>query len=189
MDTARRPDLAEALLAGFFMRMVRSVTRGVHTTGALRKGSVLLTLAAVSIVLLILAACGSGEEAPAGSSAAKAIDQAQDASQASASDSTPTGGESTEQVATATRFDQTQGASEVSLDDYLAICGGQAEATEWEEGVALRDLSSGLGQHIEILEALGPPLEVSDWHAATLAFGRAFKKTIDDYLEDPKGSV
>ena len=40
---------------------------------------------------------------------------------------------------------------------------------------------------MEIMESLEPPAEVSDWHDATLEFGRAFKKTIDDYLEDPKG--
>ena len=42
-------------------------------------------------------------------------------------------------------------------------------------------------QHIEIMESLDPPLEVSDWHDAGLAFQRAFKETVDDYLEDSQG--
>ena len=76
----------------------------------------------------------------------------------------------------------------MSLDEYLtAVCGGQAETTAWEEGVSIREISSGLGQHIEIMESLEPPSEVSDWHDAALAFQRAFKKTVDDYLEDSKG--
>ena len=37
------------------------------------------------------------------------------------------------------------------------------------------------------MESLEPPAAVSDWHDAGLAFQRAFKETVDDYLEDSKG--
>ncbi|MDE2824573.1 MAG: hypothetical protein OXK79_13815 [Chloroflexota bacterium] len=81
-------------------------------------------------------------------------------------------------------------ASRASLDEYLlAVCDGQAEWTAWEEGVSLRELSSGLGQFMEIMESLEPPSQVSDWHDATLAFGKTFKNTVDDYLEDSKGQT
>ncbi len=82
---------------------------------------------------------------------------------------------------------ETQDTARTSLDDYLMAVCGPSETTAWEEGVSLGKISSGLEQFMEILESLEPPSEVSDWHEATLGFGRAFKKNIDDYLEDPKG--
>ncbi len=100
----------------------------------------------------------------------------------------PTAGASSADSPTATPAAEAQDTARTSLDDYLlAVCDGQEEFADWEEGASLRELSSGLGQHIEIMESLDPPLEVSDWHDAGLAFQRAFQETVDDYLEDSQG--
>ena len=136
-----------------------------------------LTLLAVATILLILVACGGGEEAPSDTSTS-------DTPTATVAGDTPV-----DISPTATSVAESQDASRMSLDEYMAaaFCGSTEEGGDWEEGVSVKEISSGLAQVIEQGEALEPPAEVSDWHDASLAFGRAFKKTIDDYLEDPKG--
>ena len=124
------------------------------------------SLLALSLIVLALVACGGNEDAQA---------------------ETPAGDSPVADSPAPASTAEARGASRMSLDDYIMAVCGPTESTAWEEGVSLRELSSGLEQFMEIMEPLEPPSEVSDWHDATLAFGRAFKKAIDDYLEDPKG--
>lgn len=131
----------------------------------------LLTLLALPLIALAFVACGgNGETNGDGPSTT-------DVSETLSVDSFP-----------ATPVAEAQDASGASLDEYLmAVCGGQEELADWEEDVSLREISAGLEQHIEIMESLEPPAEVSDWHDAGLAFQNAFKQTVDHYLEDPQG--
>ena len=100
---------------------------------------------------------------------------------------TPAGNATPVDEPTATPVAEAQDTARTFLDDYLMAVCGPSETTAWEEGESIREISSGLGQHIELMESLEPPAEVSDWHEAGLAFQRAFKETVDDYLEDSKG--
>ena len=130
-----------------------------------------ITILGLTLIVLTLIACGGNGDTPGERPTATG------AGEASSADSS-----------TATPVVQAQDRSSASLDEYLmAVCEGQAGSTAWEEDGSIRELSSGLGQHIEILESLEPPVEVSDWHDAALAFQRAFKRNVDDYIEDSKG--
>ena len=147
------------------------------------------TILALSVILLTLAfvACGGNEEARENVPTATTAGETPGATSPTG---TAAGGTPRAASTAATPVAETPSASGVSLDEYLVtVCGGQAESTDWEEGESLRELSLGLRQFIETMESLGPPSEVSDWHDAGLEFQRAFKKTVDDYLEDPKGQT
>ena len=140
---------------------------------------------AVSVVLLTLVfvACGESEEAQVDVPTPAATGETSSATTPTADTADRTPGSASSAATPAAELPSISG---VSLDEYLmAVCGGQEELAAWEEDVSLRELSSGLEQHIGILESLEPPAEVSDWHDAGLAFQRAFKRTVDDYLEDP----
>ena len=103
------------------------------------------------------------------------------------SDTTPPEATPELEAPAATPVAEAEGDSRMSLEDYLLAVCGESEVGVWEEGVSLRELSSGLEMITEQMEALDPPAEVSGWHDAQLAFQGTFKQTIDDYLEDPRG--
>ena len=135
----------------------------------LRSGS-LLNLAAMVIVLFSLLACGEQTTPVADTPTATAA-----------------GGTPAATSPTATKVDEAQGTSRVSLDEYLRTACGQSELGVWEEGDSLKEISAGLEFISEQMSALVPPAEIAEWHDAQLAFASAFKKTIDDFFEDPKG--
>ena len=118
----------------------------------------LLTLVALSVILLTLVACGD-------SSTPSEVGTTEDTS----SESTPT----------STPADRVQDTSPKSLDDYLAICtGATAEPTETDS--TLEKFSAALEEFTEQLDAVNPPEEVADWHAAALVYQRAVKEALDD---------
>ena len=134
----------------------------------------ILMLAVALALPLALLACSS--DAPSASSPTAGGVASTPASEGAAATPTPTPTAEEPNV------------SRASLDEYLmAVCGDQVKLTDWEEGASLRKFSSDLEQHLETIESLEPPLEVSDWHIATLAYGRALKETIDDHIEDSTG--
>ena len=97
-----------------------------------------ITILGLTLIVLTLIACGGNGDTPGERPTATG------AGEASSADSS-----------TATPVVQAQDRSSASLDEYLmAVCEGQAGSTAWEEDGSIRELSSGLGQHIEILESL-----------------------------------
>ena len=147
---------------------------------------------APSVVLLamLFVACGGSEEDREDVPRATAAGESTAATSPSgeATGGTPESASPTATPAAGTQDTARTSTARTSFDDYLlAVCGGGEELLDWEEGESLRELSSGLGQHLEIMQSLDPPPEVSDWHDAGIAFERAFKMTVDEYLEDPKG--
>ena len=102
-------------------------------------------------------------------------------------DTTSSGVTPAADVPTATPVAKVEGASRMSVDDYLLAVCGETEVGAWEEGTSLRELASGLETITEYMGVLAPPAELSDWHDAQLAFQRTYKQTIDNYLNDPQG--
>ena len=137
-------------------------TRGgiARTAPARSRFYSLLALTALLVALLVLAACGGGEEVsedtPAASSAA-------DASAAAPTVAAPVA--------------DSPDATSVSLDEYIMnVCvETQTEMESWGEPDSLRDLSTGLEFVREQMTALEPPAEVADWHEAQLEFLEVFK--------------
>ena len=75
-----------------------------------------------------------------------------------------------------------QDTSRITLDEYLALCGGpESEAVDFEEDISLREFSAALGGFTKVLESVNPPAEVADWHNAVLVYQGAVKKSLDDY--------
>ena len=115
----------------------------------------LLTLLAMSMVMLALVACGGNEEAitdaPTATAAGEpssAVSPTADIASGTPAATTPTATPSAEPPTT----------SRVSLDEYLGtVCGGQSEVSDWEQGDSLRELSAGLGFVSEQMSALEPP--------------------------------
>ena len=118
----------------------------------------LLTLVALSVILLTLVACGD-------SSTPSEVGTTEDTS----SESTPT----------STPADRVQNTSPTSLDDYLATCTG-ATSGPTEDDFTLEKFSAALEEFTEQLDAVNPPEEVADWHAAALVYQRAVKEALDD---------
>ena len=118
----------------------------------------LLTLVALSVILLTLVACGD-------SSTPSEVGTTEDTS----SESTPT----------STPADRVQDTSPTSLDDYLATCTG-ATSGPTEDDFTLEKFSEALEEFTEQLDAVNPPEEVADWHAAALVYQRAVKEALDD---------
>ncbi len=118
----------------------------------------LLTLVALSVILLTLVACGD-------SSTPSEVGTTEDTS----SESTPT----------STPADRVQDTSPTSLDDYLATCTG-ATSGPTEDDFTLEKFSAALEEFTEQLDAVNPPEEVADWHAAALVYQRAVKEALDD---------
>ena len=84
-----------------------------------------------------------------------------------------------------TRVQDTSG---ISLDEYMAICGGPAsKATDFEENISLKEFSAALGNFTKQLESVEPPEEVADWHYAVLVYQTAVKESLDDYAEVGEG--
>ena len=146
----------------------------------LRSGS-LLSLAAMVIVLFSLLACGE-QTTPAG-----------DTPTATAAGETSTAAQPTAAAAdtpaatspTPTPVGEAQGTSRVSIDEYLALCGlPKTEVAETEE-IPLKEISDAFRDYTERLESVEPPLEVADWHHAVLPYQKAFRESVDEYLEDP----
>ena len=132
----------------------------------LRSGS-LLNLAAMVIVLFSLLACGE-QTTPAGDTPTAA---AADTPTATSPTPTPVG--------------EAQGTSRVSIDEYLALCVlPKTEVAETEE-IPLKEISDAFRDYTERLESVEPPLEVADWHHAVLPYQKAFRESVDEYLEDP----
>ena len=143
----------------------------------------LLTLLAVSMVVLALVACGGDEEAITDDSTATA---AVEPSPATTPMADTADGTAAANPPTATPRAEPPTTSRLSLDEYVGtVCGGQSEVSDWEEGDSLRELSAGLGFVSEQMSALEPPAEVAEWHVAQIAFAGAFKERIDDFLDDP----
>ena len=75
-----------------------------------------------------------------------------------------------------------QDTSRITLDEYLALCGGpESGAVDFEEDISLREFSEALGGFTKVLESVNPPAEVADWHNAVLVYQGAVKKSLDDY--------
>ena len=69
----------------------------------------------------------------------------------------------------------------------MAFCGGPGyELGAWGEN-SLSEISAGWGTVLEHLGSVEPPEEVASWHEATLAFLRAVKTSVDDYLASGGG--
>ena len=122
----------------------------MHTGGTSRSRC---TLSALSVVLLLLMACGGGT-APAGDAPAN---------------SNPA----------STLSAQVQDTTRKSLDDYLAICAGPTSGPIDAE-LTLTGFATVLGEFTEQLEAVEPPDEVAAWHDAVLVYQRALKEALDD---------
>ena len=118
----------------------------------------LLTLVALSVILLTLVACGD-------SSTPSEVGTTEDTSPESTRTSTPA--------------DRVQDTSPTSLDGYLAICAGITSGPT-ETGVTLERFSAAWEEVTEQLEAVNPPEEVADWHAAVLVYQRAVMEVLDD---------
>ena len=74
---------------------------------------------------------------------------------------------------------------ELSIDEYLALCVlPKTEVAETEE-IPLKEISDAFRDYTERLESVEPPLEVADWHHAVLPYQKAFRESVDEYLEDP----
>ena len=150
------------------------MTLTIRSVGALRRGFSLLSLMAVSIILLILPACGGSKEATG------------DAPTSTAAGETPIAGDSlAADSPTSTSITEAPDTSRVSLDEYLAICGiPETEAVE-AVVIALNEVSKSFRDYTERLESVEPPLEVAAWHHAVLPYQKAFRKSVDEYLDDP----
>ena len=146
------------------------VPYSANDVGALRRGFSLLSLMAISIILLTLLACGGSKEDP------------RDAPTSTAAGDTRAAGSPM-----ATPISEALDTSQVSLDEYLAICGiPETEVAETEE-IPLKEISDSFRNYTERLESVEPPLEVADWHRAVLPYQKAFRESVDEYLEDPGG--
>ena len=118
----------------------------------------LLTLVALSVILLTLVACGD-------SSTPSEVGTTEDTSPKSTPTSTPA--------------DRVPDTSPTSLDDYLATCTG-ATSGPTEADFTLEKFSAAWEEVTEQLEAVNPPEEIADWHAAVLVYQRAVKEALDD---------
>ena len=88
----------------------------------------------------------------------------------------------------ATPTTRVQDTSRISLDEYMANCGGpESEAADFEENISLKEFSAALGNFTKQLESVEPPEEVADWHDAVLVYQRAVKESLDDYPEVGEG--
>ena len=117
-----------------------------------------LTLVALSVILLTFVACGD-------SSTPSEVGTTEDTSPRSTPASTPA--------------DRVQDTSPTSLDDYLAICAGAASGPT-QADFTLEKFSAAMEEFTEQLNAVNPPEEVADWHAAVLVYQRAVKEALDD---------
>ena len=118
----------------------------------------LLTLVALSVILLTFVACGD-------SSTPSEVGTTEDTSPESTPTSTPA--------------DRVPDTSPTSLDDYLATC-TRATSGPTEDDFTLEKFSAALEEFTEQLDAVNPPEEVADWHAAALVYQRAVKEALDD---------
>ena len=88
----------------------------------------------------------------------------------------------------ATPTTRVQDTSGISLDEYMAICGGPAsEVANFEENISLKEFSAALGNFTKQLESVEPPDEVADWHDAVLVYQRTVRESLDDYAEVGEG--
>ena len=69
--------------------------------------------------------------------------------------------------------------SPTSLDDYLATCTG-ATSGPTEDDFTFEEFSAAWEEVTEQLEAVNPPEEIADWHAAVLVYQRAVMEVLDD---------
>ncbi len=117
-----------------------------------------LTLVALPVILLTFVACGD-------SSTPSEVGTTEDTSPRSTPASTPA--------------NRVQDTSPTSLDDYLAICAG-ATSGPTQADYTLEKFSAAMEEFTEQLDAVNPPEEVADWHAAVLVYQRAVKEALDD---------
>ena len=127
---------------------------------------------ALSVILLTLAfvACAGNEEAREDVPAIAAV-----------------GGTPGSASSTATPVAELPNTSRVSLDEYITMVCGETveEVNSWEGRDSLRDLSAGLDFINDQMSALEPPVELTEWHHAQIAFAGIFKETVDEFLEHP----
>ena len=69
--------------------------------------------------------------------------------------------------------------SGMSIDEYLAACGGPVSGPT-DEDVTLKEFGEALGEVIDRMESVDPPGEVSDYHDVILAYQKDLEKAIDD---------
>ncbi len=135
-----------------------------------RRRCVLSILTAVSVILMVLVACG-GEEETTVDTPREAV-----AGDTRAPDSP-----------TATPIAGVQSTAGVSLDEYLEACGiGETETVETED-IPIEELAESFRDQIARLESVVPPAEVADWHDAILAYQREVAGSLEGYVQDPQG--
>ena len=135
-----------------------------------RRRCVLSVLTAVSVILMVLVACGSEEE-----------------TSVETPETAPPGGTRVADTATAAPIAETRDASRVALDEYLEACSiGDTEAVETED-IPIEELAESFRAQIARLESVVPPAEVADWHDAILAYQRDVAGSLEGYVQDPQG--
>ena len=139
---------------------------------------------ALSVVILTssFVACGGNGEASTDKPTATdpAVAPTSDLSEATAPDDSAS-------TAQSTPVAEAQVSSQVSLDEYVAICGlPEGELIEVEE-IPFEEISEAFGEYTGKLESVEPPAVVADWHNAIVAYQGAVKQSIDTYLADPGG--
>ncbi len=129
-------------------------------------------LMGVSVILMVLVACGGEEEVT--------VDTPKEA---------VAGDTRAPDSPTATPIVGVQSTAGVSLDEYLEACSiGETEAVETED-VPIEELAKSFRDQIARLESVEPPAEVSEWHDAILVYQREVAKTLEDYVSDPQGQT
>ena len=124
-----------------------------------------LVLTAGSIVMLTLVACGRNEEVLV---------------------ETPSASTPVVNTPTSTPDTQVQDTFRMSLDEYLAFCGGtESEVVAFEEYISLREFSAALGNFTAQMESMDPPAEVADWHDAVLVIPKGAEEGYWMMLPNP----
>ena len=153
-----------------------SATKCAPVPQGLRRSSGCFAVGAVSVIVLILVACGGGEDTPDDTPGAITVDESPTAA--------PVGDSPTATAAATGRA-----GVGVSLDEYLEACGiGETEAVETED-VPIEELAKSFRDQIERQESVEPPAEVAEWHDAVLVYQKDVVETFEEYVRDPKGQT
>ena len=153
-----------------------SATKCAPVPQWLRRSSGCFAVGAVSVIVLILVACGGDEDT---------LDEAPGAITVDESPTAAPVGDSPTATAAATG----RAGVGVSLDEYLEACGiGETEAVETED-VPIEELAKSFRDQIERQESVEPPAEVAEWHDAVLVYQKDVVETFEEYVRDPKGQT
>ena len=129
------------------------------------------TLAAPLLIAVVLSAC-SDDSTPPEDGAMLSPVQTPVEDTATLSQTPPTSSDATATPAT-------PGTSGMSIDEYLAACGGPVSGPT-DEDVTLKEFGEALGEVVDRMESVDPPGEVSDYHDVILAYQKDLEKAIDD---------